>query len=283
MRRWAIGLTLLSVSWLCGWELLTNPVWWLWLLFVLGGVLCLIHIPVRDLTWKESLFALGLLLPTVYWVPRPVGIIGWLFVLGIILTSLPIPRAWPGQLGKGCLCAALVLLVQALSLAVYVYLTARSHELPQVLAQSLYWLIRLFGVDVALDNGNLIVHTSRTVHHLGATWECLLDPATLCFCLGAFVLMVCLRKHHSDQKDFRQPRLHRIMTFFVLVLLWIPLRFSIQLAIFLQHDFRAQYHEIAANMGKSSEIEPDPELRKIYDLEFFLIRNLVESRATNAK
>ena len=56
----------------------------------------------------------------------------WLVVsyIGLMLLLAPIPRTWPGKLGRGALVAGTILLAQSLALWTYALVTARSHELP---------------------------------------------------------------------------------------------------------------------------------------------------------
>jgi len=253
MRRWGVGLAMLSVSWLYGLELFTNNLWWMWGALLLGAVPLLAHIPMRSLTRNESLSLMALVIPTLYWIPWPYAAIAWLIILGSLLAILPVPRQWPQNLGTGCLWAALLLLAHALGVMAYVHVTARSHELPQVWAQGLCLITRMMGIDVALDGGNLVMHTSRTLQRLGATWELLLDPTTLCFGVGGLVLLFYVGGSRPAEEDSERDRYQPwfpALAFTALMIVWIPLRFALLLGIFLQRDFRAEYYVTAAPMNQ---------------------------------
>ena len=89
---------------------------------------------------------------------------------------------------RGC---GIVLLVQALVLELYAAHTAYTHELPWPLPDMLAGVATLLGIDATADGSNIVMHSMRQVHRLGATWELLLDPATLLFFVGGLTMLAC--------------------------------------------------------------------------------------------
>ena len=48
---------------------------------------------------------------------------------------------------------------------------------------------RLLGIDLAVADTTIAMHSMRKIHLLGGTWELLLDPATLCLFAGSLILL----------------------------------------------------------------------------------------------
>ena len=95
---------------------------------------------------------------------------------------------------------ACILLPQALVLWIYQSVTARSHELPGWLAQMMRGLLSVTGADVAVDNAAFVVRNADTTVRIGATWELLIDPATLCMLVGGWA-MWCYQTARSGSRD----------------------------------------------------------------------------------
>ena len=133
--------------------------------------------------------ALVLLLPAVWFASWPYRAAPLLIVLGLALQLLPIRKRWADWLAGGAVTAGVVLLVQALALELYAAHTAWSHELPWPLPDLLAGVATLLGIDATADGSNVVMHSMRQVHRLGATWELLLDPATLLFFVGGLTML----------------------------------------------------------------------------------------------
>jgi hypothetical protein len=149
---------------------------------------------------------------------------------GALLWAAPIPRRWPARLGSAGLVAGVLLVIQSVGLLVYEGATARSHELPRGVVHLLYAVIRLLGMDAALDGTSVAVHSMRRVHELGATWELMLDPATWCFLTGGIVL-VHLRARAGACAG-GAASLRALVTLVALVALWLPVRAGLFVAAF---------------------------------------------------
>ena len=184
MRRAWVGVALLSVSWLFGLRYYHAENWPAWTALILVGTSLLTRIGSPLPGKRESATALALLLPVVVVAPWPYRVAPLLILVGLALCVTPIPRRWPKAIGSAALAAGVILTAQLLAVVAYESLTARSHELPRSLGLVLLGVARVLGIDAALDGSDLAMYSVRTVHRLGATWELLLDPPTLCFLVG---------------------------------------------------------------------------------------------------
>lgn len=230
MRRAWAGLALLSVSWLFALRYYHAGSWPMWAaLVVIGtGLLTGIRRPTPGKT--ESIIALVLLLPVIAVAPWPYRVAPLLVVAGLALCLAPIPRQWPRAIGSAALLAGIILTAQWLAVVAYENITARSHELPRFLSLPLLGLAHLIGLDAALDGSDLALYSVRTVHRLGATWELLLDPPTLCFLVGGIVMLVIVRGSHAGKRGgwWAQPTL-----LVALVVLWLPARAVLLMSILI--------------------------------------------------
>src|SRR5205085_1543851 len=73
------------------------------------------------------------------------------------------------------------------------------------------------------------------VHRLGATWELLFDPVTVCFVVGA-VAMVLLRARGD-----RRRRISSFAAVLVCLLIWAPVRVGILMALILHRALRTDF------------------------------------------
>ena len=241
MRRAWIGIAFLSASWLPGLGIYHDPNWIIWAAFVSLGTASLLGTTVKIPCRKTNLIAGTLLLPTLIVAPWPYRAAILLLFCGLLLSAMPIPRRWPGHLAGATMAAGAILTVQAFCLFVYESLTARSHELPEALAQLLYGVARGLGVQAALDGTALALHSIRRVHLLGATWELLLDPATLAFLAGGAVLL-CLRTSGAKNRGQAIRRfVSALATLTLTVLLWLPIRAGLLIAVYLHRALTTEY------------------------------------------
>src|SRR6185436_17923888 len=125
--------------------------------------------------------------PAIVVLPSPYRIAPMLLLGGAVLELLPRANRWFRAASSGVSLSGAMLLAQTLALALYKHGTARSHELPWPLPQWLAGIARLIGVNASADGSDLVLSSMRHNHHLGATWETFLDPATVCFVAGGLV------------------------------------------------------------------------------------------------
>lgn len=228
IRTW-IALALLSASWLLGLSYLQPARWLWWSLAVVLGVALLAGTRLPLPSRRQAAAAVVLLLPAVLWLAWPHRAVAGLLFVGLALTAIPIPRRWPVPLGRGAIVAAVVLLAQGLALAGYAAWTAGAHELPDFLVSALAKLASFVGLDAA-RNGSLIVFQAyRAAFPVLATWEFLLDLATLAFLIGgsALALLQASQAAGGFRKNLRAG-LKAVGTLAAIVAAWLPIR-----AIFL--------------------------------------------------
>jgi len=182
-RSW-IGLALLSASWLFGLSYYHDAIWLAWAMLVAAGAGLLIGFNIRKPTAVEAGVAAVMLLPAIDLAPWPYRSAPLLIFVGLVLGIVAIPRRWPKAVASALIVAGVILMAQSLAILGYEYVTARSHELIWPFPSLLYAISRLLGFRAALDGTNLGLYSPRAVHLFGATWELLLDPATLCFLVG---------------------------------------------------------------------------------------------------
>jgi hypothetical protein len=238
MRRAWAGLALLSASWLFGLRYYHAGSWPVWAALVVMGTGLFTGIRRHTPGKAESILVMVLLLPVIAVAPWPYRVAPLLIVAGLALCLAPIPRRWPKAIGSAALLAGIILTAQALAVVVYESITARSHELPRLLSLPLMGLARLLGLDAALDGSELALYSVRTVHRLGATWELLLDPPTLCFLVGGLVMLWIVRGSRSGKRGgwWGQPT-----PLTVLVALWLPVRAVLLMSILVHRALRTEY------------------------------------------
>jgi hypothetical protein len=234
VRRAWLGLALLSASWLFGLSYYHQASWPAWAALVVTGTLLLTGLDIRRPARGELLIAALLTIPAIVLAPWPYRAAVLLVFIGALLCAAPIPRRWPARLGTAALAAGAILVVQSLGLLAYESLTARSHELPRALAYVICGAARLLGIDATLSGTTLALHTMRRVHYLGATWELLLDPVTWSFLLGGAVLL-------SLCAAGRRARPRRLALFLLLVVLWLPARAGLLIAVFMHRALLTGY------------------------------------------
>ena len=235
-----IGLALLSASWLFGLDYYhaANPT--MWALLVVAGALCLCAwmcpLPLR----RDGVLALLFLVPAIGVTPGPYRIAPILVAIGLFIRVLT-PWHWAQRVAGAGMVSGSILLVQALTLQSYMAWTSRSHELPQPLPQ---WLAAVFsglGMEVGVHESTIAVHSMRTIHRLGATWELLLDPATISFLVGALV-MVALGTASIRPASQCLSSLGRAWGALIFLgAVWLPIRSALYVAIYLNDTLRTDY------------------------------------------
>ena len=247
MKRAWIGLALLSSSWLFGLSYYHSAQWLMWAILILAGTAMFIGVEIRKPIAIESTAAALLLLPAVLLAPWPYRMALLLVFAGLILGALPIPRKWPGVFASSLILGGIILTAQSLGIFGYEYVTSRSHELPWPWPGLIYTIVRLLGIHAGLSGTNLALHTPRSSHCLGATWELLLDPLTLSFILGGIV-MLCFCRPENQVSDApaqagkqRYSLRKRLAAFVILIMAWLPFRAAILIAIFMHRALRTEY------------------------------------------
>ena len=188
MNRAWVGVALLSGSWLVGLGYYQPAQLWAWAALVGLAPALLTRVPLRLPGFQAQLAAVGLCLPAIWLMPLPHKAIPLLMAAGLGLQLVPLPLRWPRRWGHGAAVASLVLLAQSLTVWLYEVGTAHRHELPGPLAQLLLLPARWLGLDATLDRGCLVIRCLQENTSLAATWDLLLDPASLCFLVGGCVL-----------------------------------------------------------------------------------------------
>ncbi len=87
-------------------------------------------------------------------------------------------------------------------------------------------------------NNNIVLYTFRLPQRLGATWELLVDPATVAFAAGGLMLLAIW----AWRAGWPAWRLRRAMgALFLCVLAWLPVRAVLLMAIYLYRVLRTEY------------------------------------------
>ncbi len=229
MKRNWIGLALLSGAWAFGSGFFHGPGWLTFAMLVFAGWLALIGRP-RAASPRQAAVAAVLLIPAVWFLPWPFKTAPALLMIGMVLRAVPVPRVWPSRLGTAATDAGVVMLVQGLGLLAYKGLTAHAHELPAVLARPLAGLATLAGFDASYNGGEIALFTMRKTHALAATWELLLDPVSIAFIVGCVIYL-------AIRNRWGRP----LGAFLGIMLLWLPLRAVLMMAIFIHRALLTDY------------------------------------------
>ena len=238
MKRVWTGIALLACSWVVGVGYYHDANWAAWAILVVAGALLLMDSPLPVPKGGAAAGAVALLAAAAWLAPWPLKGAPLLMLVGLVLHIAPAPRRWPARVGRGAALAGAALLAQALAMWLYESLTARSHELPGSLARLTGAIARLVGIGAAVDGTDLVMFTMRKSHALGATWELLLDPVTLCFAVGGVVALVVWGRGSGTRKVVRA-----IAALAVGVLAWLPVRVAILLALYVHRALHTGYDE----------------------------------------
>ncbi|MBN1911987.1 MAG: hypothetical protein JW818_19855 [Pirellulales bacterium] len=246
IRTW-IGVAMLASSWTIGLGYYRPASWWFWALTIVLGTLLLDVRTVRLPSRRERLVAGVGLLPVLVLVPWPWAIAVTLLVLGLLLGLTPIPRAWPERLGTKALVAGAVLTAQAGAMAAYAHAMARSHDLPGAATWLLGQIARLTGADVAVHQETLALRAGDRVERLAATWDLLVDPATLLFLVGGLVALALMLGVQPTERW--RSWLRRAGALLGAVAVWLPIRAAFMLGAYAQRALRAEPDVASAAMG----------------------------------
>ncbi len=237
-RAW-IGTALLAASWLPGLGYFQPANHFVWLCAVATAAVLLSGLPIRWPDRRQMLVAILLLLPAAWLMPFPYKAIPVLLAAGLIVQVAPAARRWPRKLGQGAVVAGVVLLAQLLVLEAYSILTARSHELPQPLAKLVGAVPQLLGIDAAVDGSVMATHDLGETRRFAATWELVLDPATLCFFVGGSIALGLLYCGLVDHGDRWRRWLRSSLVLLAVTLAWVPFRVALLIATVFHRALRA--------------------------------------------
>ena len=168
---------------------------------------------------------------------------------------------WLSAVAGTCLLAGCVLLVQSLAMFLYETVTARSHDLPAVVAWGLAAVLRALGVDAAAGESSVTVFSMRKIHHFAATWELLLDPPTWCFLVSGLLLSwwksgpdrptgesdgpITTTTNGTWRPGASYGRIRRqagvAARFVLLMVAWLPFRAALLIAVYLDRVLRVDY------------------------------------------
>jgi hypothetical protein len=137
--------------------------------------------------------------------------------------------------------------------------------LPAPLPGFLAGVATLLGMDATATGSTVVLHSMRQPHHLAATWELLVDPASFLFYIGAATVFAwrllsitperdCDTPQEASSANIAEPsvlptppapfarwsiwfRGFRTLTFLFLV--WLPVRAGLMMSIYLQRVLRS--------------------------------------------
>ena len=256
MQVW-IGTALLAGSWLFGLNYFSPASPWAWLAAVVVAVWLLTRglddadwlktaNNLGDATrrrWVEPVVAVALLLPAVGFAPWPYRMAFLLMILGLLLRLAASPMQWVRSLGLGVLVAGVVLLAQGLAIEAYACQTARSHELPWRLPGLLSLIANGLGLETVADGSDLVFHTMSQRHRLAATWELLVDPATLCFFVGGLTVLAIRVRAAIPAGRRWSVWLHGLWVFGLAMIAWLPLRAGLLMAVYVHRVLRSDANQ----------------------------------------
>ena len=248
MRIW-LATALLASAWLFGLGYFDPVNLVVWIGALAAAILLLGDVPVRFPRRGERFLALLLLLPALWIVPLPYRCMPVLLFCGLAVSLLPVRSAGTQVVARGSVLASMILLPQALMLLFYQNMTARSHELPDVLARPAAWIMQLLGADAALDRASLVLQDTGIADRIAATWELLFDPATTSIVVGGIALLAYLAHRRRLSAGRWKSFLRSAVLLLLVTIVWAPLRLALVVTLVLQQQLRA---DVAAfpNVGQ---------------------------------
>lgn len=240
MRTW-IGVALLAAAWLLGTGhyVAAGPI--ACTVVIVIGALLLCGSTGRLSPRREAWLAVALIVPAAWYASWPLRAAPLLILAGLVLELLPIPLRWPKPAGRGFVAAGVVMLAQAPTMAAYAASTGRCHDLPWPLPDALAGVARLLGIDAAADGPNLVLHSIRQTHRLAATWDLLVDPATLCFFVGSLAALAMVIRSRLPAGRRWPAWIAALRTLTLVVVVWLPIRAGLLLSVYLHRVLRADY------------------------------------------
>jgi hypothetical protein len=239
VRGW-IAVACLAASWLFGMGYFAPARPLVAICLVVAAVVFFSGFRLRRPSWLLVGMGSGLLLPAVLLMPWPWKAIAVLLAIGLWVQRIPLaPNRWTQRLGDGAVIAAILLLVQAVTLHAYQVGTARNHELPGPLIALVAGVVGMLGVDVAVDGSMIVFREVLAQNRIAASWELLLDPTSVLFLVGGLAWLAC---YGSTQipRGARGAWYRRLTLRLTLVwALWLPLRAALLIALVIHRTLRA--------------------------------------------
>jgi hypothetical protein len=182
---------------------------------------------------RDAAIALAMLLPVVWLAPWPDRSGPLLLAVGMGLCLLPAATGSRAvRLWQACVVSGVILLAQSLAVRLYAAATAREHDLPGLLVSLLGAIAQLLGFDAAVDGSTLAFRELNGVHRLAATWELLVDPATIAFLVGGLVLLGLWTYGELPAGQRGPTWLRRAGLLAACVAAWLPFRAAILIALY---------------------------------------------------
>ncbi len=239
VRGW-IAVACLAASWLFGVGYFAPARPLVGICLVVTAVVLLSGLRLRRPSWLLVGLGSGLLLPAILLMPWPWKAIAVLLAIGLPLQRAVLaPSRWTQRLGNGAVLASLMLLVQASILHGYQVGTARDRELPGPLTALVASVVRLLGVDVAVDGVMIVFREVLAQHRIAATWELLVDPTSLLFLVGGLVWLACYAWTRIPFDARRSWYLRWTLRLTLVWALWLPLRAAFLIALVTHRTLRA--------------------------------------------
>ncbi|MHB0957036.1 MAG: hypothetical protein ACYC0X_13945 [Pirellulaceae bacterium] len=238
MRAW-LATALLASSWLFGLGYFDPVSWVAWLCALMAAVLLLGGTPVRFPQRVDRGMALLVLLPALWIAPPPYKGMPVLLFMGLAISLLPVRHVATRILCRGSVLASMILLPQSLVLWIYQSSTARSHELPNWLARPVALWLRVLGADATLDRSSWVLRDTATTDRIAATWELLLDPATLCLVVGGVALLAYGAYRARTASGRGTVFVRGCLALLLVTLAWMPLRLALLVSLVVQQQLRA--------------------------------------------
>jgi hypothetical protein len=232
-----LGLALLATSWLPGLGYFHSASPFTWATLVAAGTLLLAGVRTLGACPITTAIAAVLAVPMIWIAPHPYNFAPILIVVGAIATALCPPRRWAAALAAGTLSAGLVLLAQSVGLLAYEAVTSRTHELPMPLARLVGGIAKAIGIDATVSpstiaggyGADIVLRTMRKAHHLGATWELLVDPISWSLIVGAAVLLALTARWRA------------LAILAACALAWLPVRAGLLMSLVMHRALRTDF------------------------------------------
>ena len=120
---------------------------------------------------------------------------------------------------------------------------SRSHLLPSPLPRIVAAAARALGIDAGAHGATVAVFSMRKNHLFSATWELLLDPPTWCFLIGGIVMLWWKCRTDLPAPGRTRPWRGPALKFLTLVVVWLPFRAALLIALYLDNVLRVDYDE----------------------------------------
>ncbi|HEX2474845.1 MAG TPA: hypothetical protein VHK01_08870, partial [Lacipirellulaceae bacterium] len=244
-----LGIAFLSASWLYGLSYYQPANYWVWGALLAAGCACLSGLFVRPVTRNiaavsAAILGAGLLIGLIPFdrLPQPPALAAALgLFVGLLFWSVPGSASVVQRSGSAFVAAGVVLFAQLCAISLYEAQTARSHELPGVLARLIGLVTSLLSLDSSVFESTISIHSMREVHKLGATWELLLDPVSFCFFVGgcaAIALAAGSNRPFGERALFAAKR---VGLFSLIMAIWLPMRAGLLIAAYMHLGLRLDY------------------------------------------